>query len=295
MQFRSLAAFVGATLAIAAPAALAAPSSRICGSTNVASQAIEQALGLKIAALSALRGDSSRSSGVPYSNDTSASDAAFTSARIPVYYHVITDGTNGRLSDTIISNSISALNNGYSGTGLSFYLAGSETTVNSNWFNNVNQGTSAEKAMKAALRKGGANALNVYTVNFSGGLLGYATFPWSYSGNPQNDGVCLQYTSYPGGSINNYNQGKTLVHEVGHWAGLYHVFQGGCSGNGDFVNDTPPQSTATNGCPSGQDSCSGGGPDSVNNYMDYSYDRCMTGFTAGQTSRMGAAMDAYRL
>lgn len=107
-----------------------------------------------------------------------------------------------------------------------------------------------------------------------------ATFPWNYSGAPKNDGVVLNLTSYPGGPITNYNQGKTLVHEVGHWVGLYHVFQGGCSGQGDYVDDTPPQSTATNGCPSYQDSCSGGGPDSVTNFMDYSYDSYMTKFSA---------------
>ncbi|SPC64638.1 related to metalloprotease MEP1 [Ustilago sp. UG-2017b] len=103
------------------------------------------------------------------------------------------------------------------------------------------------------------------------------------------------WTSYPGGPIRNYNQGKTLVHEFGHWAGLYHVFQGGCSGQGDYVDDTPPQSTATNGCPTNQDSCSGGGLYSVTNFMDYSYDRCMVKFSSGQIARMAAAMDAYRL
>lgn len=97
---------------------------------------------------------------------------------------------------------------------------------------------------------------------------------------PKNDGIALQWTSYPGGPIRNYNQGKTLVHEVGHWAGLYHVFQGGCSGQGDYVDDTPPQSTATNGCPTNQDSCSGGGLDSVTNFMHYSYDRCMVKFSS---------------
>lgn len=158
MQFKSLAILVSAVLA--ASPALAAPSSRICGNHNTAPASVEQALALKLA--------SSRSA-------KSGSSAAFTSASIPVYYHVITDGTNGKLTSTQISNQISVMNSAYSGTGLSFYLAGSETTVNSNWFNNVNQGTSAESSMKNTLRKGGANALNVYTVNFSGGLLGYVS------------------------------------------------------------------------------------------------------------------------
>ncbi|KIS66992.1 uncharacterized protein UMAG_05774 [Mycosarcoma maydis] len=285
MQFKSLALFIGAALAVAAPAAMAAPSARICGNDQVAPASIEQALGLKIA--------SARSANAKSSSASNA--AAFTATRIPVYFHVITDGTNGKLSSSNINNQISVMNSAYSGSGLSFYLAGSETTVNSNWYNNVNQGTSAERAMKSALRKGGANALNVYSVNFSGGLLGYATFPWSYNSNPSNDGVVIQWSSYPGGPINNYNGGKTLVHEVGHWVGLYHVFQGGCSGQGDYVDDTPPQSTATSGCPANQDSCSGGGPDSIHSYMDYSYDSCLTEFTPGQITRLQAAMDSYRL
>lgn len=292
MQFKTIAMFVGSAIAIAAPAAIAAPSQRACGNHEVAPAAVEQALGLKVASLRSQRQKTSSTS----DSAKASSDVAFTSARIPVYWHVITDGTDGKLTSSQISASISALNSGYSGTGYSFYLAGSETTTNSNWFNNVNQGTSAEASMKNTLRKGGANALNVYTVKFTGGLLGYATFPWNYAGAPRNDGVVLNWTSYPGGPITNYNQGKTLVHEVGHWAGLYHVFQGGCSGQGDYVDDTPPQSTATNGCPSYQDSCPGGGPDSPSNFMDYSYDRCMTNFTSvsdQRTDLYGAKMVLY--
>ncbi|KAJ1023628.1 hypothetical protein NDA18_004615 [Ustilago nuda] len=292
MQFRTIAMFVGTAIAIAAPAAIAAPSQRACGNHETAPAAIEQALGLKVAALRSAKQVEKQSSS---DSNRASSNAAFTSVSIPVYWHVITDGTNGKLTSSQISSSIQALNSAYSATGLSFYLAGSETTTNSNWFNNVNQATSAEAAMKKTLRKGGANALNIYTVNFAGGLLGYATFPWNYNSAPKNDGIALQWTSYPGGPIRNYNQGKTLVHEVGHWAGLYHVFQGGCSGQGDYVDDTPPQSTATNGCPTNQDSYSGGGLDSVTNFMVYSYDHCMVKFSPGQIARLAAAMDAYRL
>ncbi|CBQ69637.1 related to metalloprotease MEP1 [Sporisorium reilianum SRZ2] len=290
MQFKTLALYVGAIFAVVAPAAMAFPSTPTCGNTYTAAEHIEQHLGLKISELrSRLGANTSSSSG-------SRASAAAVSASIPIYFHVITDGTNGKLTSSQINSQISAMNSAYSGTGLSFYLAGSETTTNSNWFNNVNQGTSAERAMKSALRKGGANALNVYTVSFGGsGLLGYATFPWDYNSNPTNDGVVMLWSTYPGGPTTGYNQGKTLVHEAGHWAGLYHVFQGGCSGSGDYVDDTPPQSTATSGCPTSQDSCSGGGVDSVHNYLDYSTDSCMNQFTSGQTSRISAAMNSYRL
>ncbi|KAG8803573.1 hypothetical protein FRC16_004446 [Serendipita sp. 398] len=62
----------------------------------------------------------------------------------------------------------------------------------------------------------------------------------------------------------------------------------------DYVSDTPPQSTATSGCPSSQDSCSGGGVDSIHNYMDYSTDACMTSFTTGQITRATSQSATYR-
>ncbi len=226
-----------------------------------------------------------------------ASATTVTGGVINVYVHVINKGTgvaNGDITAATITSQINVLNAAYASTGWSFNLVSTDRTKNATWFNGCDTAAN-EKKIKTALRQGTADDLNLYTCNPGGGLLGWATFPNSYTSSPKMDGVVILYSSFPGGSAAPYNLGDTATHEIGHWMGLYHTFQGGCSGSGDSVSDTPAEADAAFGCPAGQDSCtSSAGADPIYNFMDYTDDSCMNTFTAGQDARMDSMFSTYR-
>ncbi|HEY1038324.1 MAG TPA: M43 family zinc metalloprotease [Bacteroidia bacterium] len=138
-------------------------------------------------------------------------------------------------------------------------------------------------------------------------VLGYATFPGS---DPTLDGVVIQYNfigHQDNGTTNNL--GKTTVHEVGHWLGMRHIWGDGqqsstlCDST-DYVDDTPNADTASQQTCLIKNSCSNESPywnnagidppDMIENYMDYSYDDCMTMFTNGQKLRMHGFLNTVR-
>jgi len=222
-------------------------------------------------------------------------------ATLDVYFHVVYanqtyDG--GYVPDSQIHEQIDVLNRDYNSTGISFNLVNISRIESEDMFLRVAPDSEQEAGLKKVFRHGNASALNIYTVGLAEGdgqgLLGYATFPMDFTSNPMNDGVVLLYSTMPGSPQPKYNMGRTLVHEAGHWAGLYHTFQGGCIGSGDSVDDTPPEESAAYGCPEKRDTCPGGGPDPIHNFMDYTDDSCMTGFTKGQAKRIKAQLRTYR-
>lgn len=226
---------------------------------------------------------------------------------VPVWVHVIDKGegfANGDLPESMIRSQIRVLTDSYLGrtggasAGFSFELAGITRTTNASWFDGMATDFEIEVAAKRALRTGGPETLNIYTVD-GGPYLGFAYFP-SILDSPEHailDGVVLDWRSLPGGTFSIYSEGDTATHEVGHWLALYHTFDGKCSQKNDYVADTPAEFAPAFYCPVGRDSCSQSsqpGLDPIFNFMDYTQDSCMYQFTAGQAQRMQAAWSAYR-
>jgi hypothetical protein len=171
----------------------------------------------------------------------------------------------------MLSDQFKVLQDTFGPYGLTFTLKNTTYTIHQSWALDGD-----ELAMKRALRKGSYKTLNLYFLKDLGGYFGYCYFPDNVKSGSEDfyyDGCSILYTTMPGGSATNFNLGYTVTHEVGHWFGLYHTFQGGCTGSGDFVSDTPAQASSTSGCPVGRDSCpSQAGVDPITNYMDYSYE-----------------------
>ena len=222
---------------------------------------------------------------------------------IITFFHVIKDSSgNGALTEAEIESQMDALNAGFKQTRTFFELQGTTETENDDWFA-AEYGSAEESDMKSSLHVGDSRCLNIYSIQNSQGILGWATFPSEAEGDLDGDGVVIDYRTIPGGAAAPYNEGDTLTHEVGHWMGLYHTFQGGCKKNrnqGDGVKDTPAVASPNFGCPDeSTNSCPGKkgqlkGKDLVHNFMDYVDDDCMWEFTKGQKDRMRKMWRTYR-
>lgn len=246
-------------------------------------------------------------------------DKTTNTINIPVVVHVLYRSVTDSLSMTRILSNINSLNADYNlenadtnlipayyrpvagSVGIRFVLANldpnmqpttgvtyTKTTVTSFPLDNTIKST-AQGGKDIWDRN---NYLNIWTGRLSGSVLGYAQMPGGPAGS---DGVVIDYRYFGTvgtGSQSPYNRGRTATHEVGHWFGLWHIWGDANCGN-DFVNDTPVSQDANYGCPAyPQITCNNGannnteGGDMHMNYMDYTDDRCMYMFTAGQKARM---------
>lgn len=222
---------------------------------------------------------------------------------IPIVFHVIyrSDGT-GNLTNQKIIDQVAVLNEDFralpgtlgapgTDTKVQFRLVEITRTLNDNWFNDGDE----EINYKSALGWDQDNYLNVYT-NTAGGYLGYSYLPQHEAGSVR-DGVVIAY-DVVGGRDNGadpYDEGRTLTHELGHYFGLFHTFDGaGCYTGytqGDLINDTASEDEEHYYC---TQTVTCGTPDPITNYMNYTPDDCMNNFTPEQSNRLICSLVNYR-
>lgn len=225
---------------------------------------------------------------------------------IPIYFHVIhkTDGT-GYIERERIDDQMAVLNDDFGGTvfngnsgfdtTIQFQLVAVDYIESDDWYTDAGAGGLSE--FQASLAVNPKRYINVYTNDAGGdGVLGYATLPPGSAGS-DGDGVVMLHNTIGGrnNGFGNYNQGRTLVHEIGHYLGLLHTFEGGGCDNTytsqDLIVDTPPQSEPDYGS-SASSSCSV--TSAIENFMNYSNDSAMYTFTQEQTNRMICSQTSYR-
>ncbi len=226
--------------------------------------------------------------------------------RVAVHVHVIRDDADRGPSEKKVRRQLEVLDDAFAGgqsaessaSRFTFRLATYERVHNDKW-RNLAMGSAEDTAMRRALHQGDEGDLNLYLLaptdpDARNVVLGWSTSPWQVEDDLKLDGVVIHEGSLPGGELASYDRGDTAVHEVGHWLGLLHTFEGGCTEPNDLVKDTPAQGEPSSTCEGVKDTCDLPGDDPVHNFMDYAVDACMNQFTSGQVSRMTDNWLAYR-
>ena len=146
--------------------------------------------------------------------------------------------------------------------------------------------------------------VNIWVMSLDSNVLGYAQFPDNTAnlgglsqqgGAAATDGVVILYSAFGrvGALSTNFDRGRTLTHEMGHWLGLRHTWGDADCGD-DYCADTPTQQTSNFNCPAFPHVTCSNGPsgDMFMNYMDYVNDACMHLFSGSQKDRVQAVMAA---
>lgn len=222
---------------------------------------------------------------------------------IQVHWHVIYSVNRSKLSGFMtfesIKDSINTLNSDFSQTfEFLFNLSTVEWIDNDYWYWQLGPGTDEEIQMKKEQRRGSSAALNVYSTGFVLETRGFSSSIqdiFSFM-----DGIVVNHRALPGGDLTGFTQGKTLTHEVGHWLGLYHPFEGGCSFPNDLADDTRPQKEPSIECVLTKTCMESDFDDkdfykemnrdnpydAVHNLMNYGNDECLFEFTTNQKQIM---------
>lgn len=261
-------------------------------------------------------------------SDLQAGNFRFGVKTIPIIFHVLTDGglqTNLTLAN--VQAQVDQLNIDYGNLAGSMYASSADAQIQFclaqvdpngnvleepgiNRITNLGVGPfdpdQIDASIKPATQWNPESYFNVWSMNITQDILGYAQFPSNSTlpganglGGPANtDGVVIAPFTVgsklkPNAYGAPYNKGRTLTHEAGHWLGLRHIWGDTTScANADFCADTPDATGPNYNC-SNVDSCpyDGLGRDMVENYMDYTADNCMNTFTADQVARMLTVMN----
>ncbi len=241
--------------------------------------------------------------------------------RIPLIFHIVGEKNNSfNIDENLIAQQVNLLNEAFSKIQVVFYVKEIKKYVNSKWYEAYADSDGYDKMVDNIITLP-IKEINIISTN-QDSLLGRAIFPWDDLIGTKSDHILLNENTFPGKNLGNeFFSGKTLIHEMGHYFGLFHTFHmeqydesgnkvyhncddlthNGCSEDmedkykGDLVDDTPAQKIChffkckhcgDNDC-SGCDTCPDLlGKDPVKNYMGYNPDSCMDHFTDGQYNRM---------
>lgn len=212
--------------------------------------------------------------------------------KIPLNIVVLEDQIDRSQWEESVAEQVAVMNRAFAPTNIAFTFNPDDVT----YANRANSqpleiGSAEERAIKTTYGRDPASHINVIITHCEG--LGWATFPWQLAGNPQMDGIVFDIDSLPGGAAP-YDKGMTAVHELGHWLGLYHTFEGGCDQFGDLIDDTPAHSGPNRTPRDPNNACEPGQTPPFFNYMNYTDDEYMTEFTALQIDRMYASILEWR-